>query len=95
MSFSEELDQMHFFLFSGFMLYFTYFYNKMTPRVLSMKMGLIFFNVPANILWYIAFVYNDFLCINPVPHEIFMSLLFMYVYATIYLLISFLKHYCD
>lgn len=88
MSFSEELDLAHFTLFSGSMLYFTYLYNKINPIVFSKKSILLLFNVPTIIIWYIAFVYNDFLCLNPISYEMFMSLFFIYFYITLYLLIN-------
>lgn len=89
MSFSEELDQAHFLLFSGSMFYFTYLQNRINPKVLSTKMILILFNIPTIILGYITFVYNDFLCINPISYEMFMSLFFVYAYVTLYLFINF------
>lgn len=88
MSFSEELDQAHFLLFGGSMLYCTYIYNRINPRTLSTKMIIVLFNIPIILLWYIAFVYNDFLCINPMPYEMFMSLLFIYAYIILYLFIN-------
>jgi hypothetical protein len=84
MSFSEELDQSHYILFSGSMFYFTYLYNQIKPTQISIRTILLLFNIPSIILWYIAFVYNDFLCITPINYELFMSLVFVYIYLTIY-----------
>jgi hypothetical protein len=89
MSVSEELDLAHFALFSGSMFYFTYLYNQINPTVLSKKTTLLLFNIPTIILWYMAFVYNDFLCLNPMSYETFMGLFFLYFYATFYLLVNF------
>jgi hypothetical protein len=89
MSFAGELDQEHFLLFSGAMLYFTYRYNRITPLFLSTRLVLLIFNVPAFLLWYVTFVYNDFLCLNPVSYEMFMSLLLMYVCLVLYLFVNF------
>jgi hypothetical protein len=84
MSFSEELDQSHYLLFSVSMLYFTYLYNRIKPTRISVKTILLLFNIPSIILWYIAFVYNDFLCITPINYELFKGLFFIYIYLTIY-----------
>jgi hypothetical protein len=88
MSFSEELDLAHFVLFSSSMFYFTSLYNKINPVVLSKKTTLLLFSATTLILWYTAFVYNDFLCLNPIPYEMFMSLFFTYFLIILYLLIS-------
>ena len=85
MSFSEELDQSHYLLFSGSMLYFTYLYNKIIPIYMSIKITLLLVNISSLILWYIAFVYNDFLSIKPISYELFMSLFFIYIYLMIYI----------
>lgn len=84
MSFFEELDQSHYFLFSVAMLYFTYLYNQIRPINMSSRITLLLFNIPTIILWYIAFVYNDFLCITPITYETFMSLFFIYTYLMLY-----------
>lgn len=81
MSFSEELDQTHFLLFSCSMFYLLYLCNKIRPTDLSFKLALLLSNFPTIILWYLAFVYNDFLCITPISYEIFMSLFFVYFYT--------------
>nr|AEP20679.1 ORF102 [Durinskia baltica diatom endosymbiont] len=83
----EELDKKHFVLFGGAMFYFMYLYNQVKPTSISSKSVLLLFNVPTLILWYIIFVYNDFLSINPVSHEVFMSWFFIYFYLMLYFLI--------
>ena len=85
MSFSEELDQSHYLLFSSSMFYFTYLYNKIRPSYMSIKITLILINISSLILWYIAFVYNDFLSIKPMSYELFVSLFFIYVYLMVYI----------
>nr|BBC77915.1 hypothetical protein [Nitzschia palea] len=84
----EELDKKHFILFGGSMFYFIYLYNQVKPTSISLKLVLLLFNVPTLIFWYIIFVYNDFLSINPVSHEIFISWFFIYFYLMLYLLIA-------
>jgi len=84
MSFSEELDQSHYLLFSSSMLYFTYLYNKVIPTYMSVKITLLLVNISSLILWYIAFVYNDFLSLKPLSYELFVSLFFTYIYLMIY-----------
>lgn len=82
----EELDKRHFVLFSGSMFYFIYLYNQLRPTNISSKSILLLFNIPTLIFWYIGFVYNDFLSINPASHEIFVSWFFIYFYLMLYLL---------
>lgn len=91
MSFSEELDTAHYVLFSISMFYFIYLYNQVNPTVLSKKTTLLLFNIPTIILWYVAFVYNDFLCLNPISYETFMGLFFLYFYGTFYFLTNLSK----
>lgn len=79
MSFAGELDQEHFLLFSVAMFYFTYLYNRIVPQFLSVKAVLLVFNIPAFLLWYVVFVYNDFLCLNPISYEMFMSVSLAYL----------------
>lgn len=86
MSFLEELDQAHFLLFSLSMLYLLYICNKLSPSKLSFRSSLLLANFSNVILCYMAFVYNDFLCITPMPHEIFISLFFLYFCLTLYIL---------
>lgn len=84
MSFSEELDQFYYLLFSAFMFYFTYLYNQIQPVNIPARTTLLLFNIPSTILWYIAFVYNDFLSITPINYETFISLFFIYIYLILY-----------
>jgi hypothetical protein len=83
----EELDKRHFVLFGGSMFYFIYLYNQVKPINISLKSLLLLFNIPTLIFWYIGFVYNDFLSINPTPHEVFISWFFIYLYLMLYFLI--------
>jgi len=80
----EELDKRHFVLFGGSMFYFIYLYNQLKPISLSSKLVLLLFNIPTLVFWYIGFVYNDFLSINPVSSKVFVSWLFIYLYLTLY-----------
>jgi hypothetical protein len=84
MSFPEELDLFHYLLFSSAMFYVTYVYNQINPTVLSIRIGLLFLNIPTIVLWYIAFVYNDFLSIDPISYESFVSLFLIYIYLTLH-----------
>lgn len=85
MTMSEQLDQYHYFLFSSSMLYFTYVYNKIRPIKMSLRLSVVFLIIPSIIFWYIIFVYNDFLCLTPIKHEILICLLFFYVYIMAYI----------
>jgi hypothetical protein len=91
MSSLEELDQAHFLLFSCSMFYLLYLCNRVRPTYLSSQTTLLLFNFPTIILWYMAFVYNDFLCITPISYEMFMSLFFTYLYITLYAFVNVYK----
>ena len=84
LSLAKELDQIHYFLFSVLMLYFIYLYDQVYPIKISLRtnVGLLF--IPSVIFWYIAFVYNDFLSLTPMSHEILVSILFFHTYIMIY-----------
>jgi len=85
----EELDKRHFVLFGGSMFYFMYLYNQVKPTSISSKAVLLLFNIPTLIFWYVIFVYNDFLSINPVSYEVFISWFFIYFYLMLYFLIAY------
>ena len=85
MGLSDELDQYHYLLFSSFMLYFTYLYNQVLPINLSIKFTVTLLIIPSGILWYLAFVYNDFLSLNPLSYEAFVIMFFVYTYLLLYL----------
>lgn len=87
-SFIEEFSQYYYLLFSIFMLIFTYIFNKLKPITISLRTILLLFNIPIIILWYIAFVYNDFLSITPINYETFMSSFFIYTYLMLYLFLE-------
>jgi hypothetical protein len=88
MVFSEELNQSHYLLFSGSMFYFTYVYNKITPFKMTIRKTIVFLIIPNLIFWYIGFVYNDFLCLTPISYELFVTLLFTYIYLLLYIFIE-------
>jgi len=93
MSLLEELDQAHFFLFNLSTFYLLYLCNKLRPNILSFRSSFLLANFSNIILWYVAFVYNDFLCITPMPHEIFIGLFFLYFCLTSYIFLSKLLNY--
>jgi hypothetical protein len=88
MVFSEELNQSHYLLFSGSMFYFTYVYNKITPFKMTIRKTIVSLIIPNLIFWYIGFVYNDFLCLTPISYELFVTLLFTYIYLLLYIFIE-------
>jgi hypothetical protein len=79
-----DIDASHYLLFSGTMFYLTYIYNQINPLILTPRISVLFLNIPSSILWYVAYHYNDFLCINPISKEFFVSLMFIYWYVMIY-----------
>lgn len=84
LSLAKELDQIHYFLFSLLMLYFIYLYDQVSPMKISLRTNICLLFIPCIIFWYIAFVYNDFLCLTPISHEILVSLLLIHTYILIY-----------
>ena len=85
MTVSKQLDQYHYMLFSVSMLYFTYVYNRIYPIRMSLRATVMFLIIPSTIFWYIAFVYNNFLCLTPLNYDLLACLLFIYVYLTTYI----------
>lgn len=62
------------------MLFFTYLQNIINIPNISLQAAIMIVSVPSCLFWYVAFVYNDFLSLTPIKHEIFMSLLLIYLY---------------
>lgn len=85
MSLAKELDQTHYLFFSILMLYLIYFHDQIYPIKISLRTNLCLLLIPSAIFWYIAFVYNDFLCLTPINHEILVSMLFFYTYVIMYI----------
>ena len=84
MTFCKDLDQSHYLLFSSSMLYLTYVINKVQSFELTVRGLLLFLSIPHLIFGYIAFVYNNFLALNPIRDELFLTLLFIYTYLLAY-----------
>lgn len=62
-----------------------YLYNKKYyPYILSARIAVLFLTIPSTIFWYIIFVYNNFLCVNPLKYNVLVNLLFCYIYVFIY-----------
>ena len=86
MSLVKELDQIHYILFSVLMLHFIYFYDQVYSIKISFRTNVCFLLIPSTIFWYIAFVYNNFLCLTPINHEVLISMLLFYTYVIMYIL---------
>lgn len=87
-SYSEEFNLYQYFFFSNFMLGLTYLYNQISYVNLSLRTTLLLLNIPSLILWYITFVYNDFLAINPISYEFFIGLFLIHSYLILYLILN-------
>lgn len=85
MTFSKELDQFHYLLFSCFMLYSTNIFNQIYPTQMCFRTAVFLFVLPSIFFWYIAFVYNSFLSLTPLSHKSIISFIFLYAYLVIYL----------
>jgi hypothetical protein len=79
-----NIDAPHYLLFGCTMFYLTYIYNQINPLMLTPRISVVFLSIPSGILWYVAYHYNDFLCINPVSEELFVGLMLIYWYIMIY-----------
>ena len=84
LSFYENLELLHYILSSGVMLFLTYFYNRIEPFRIWPKIVVPLLGVPSGVTWYVIFVYNDFLCLNPLRYEYFVGLSFLYLYVMVY-----------
>lgn len=82
---SPELNQLDYFLSSGFMLGFTYIYNQMNFLDFSLRFVIGFLSLPSILFWYVAFVYNDFLSLTPIEYEAFLYSAFLYLYVVLYI----------
>lgn len=87
-SYSEEFTLYQYVFSTISMFGLTYFCNRITVINLSLKMALSFLNIPGLIMWYIIFVYNDFLAINPISSEFFIGLFIIYNYLVLYFILS-------
>nr|BBC77499.1 hypothetical protein [Nitzschia sp. PL3-2] len=88
-SFLDELTQFNYLIASLIMFCLTYLFNYTKHIALSARTTIILLNIPGMIFWYIAFVYNDFLCITPLSDEVFMGLFFFYSYLNLYFYLEF------
>nr|YP_009495409.1 hypothetical protein [Cylindrotheca closterium]AWQ64056.1 hypothetical protein [Cylindrotheca closterium] len=84
LSLAKELDQFHYLLSSLSMLCSIYLYDQVSPLKISLRTNICLLLIPSIIFWYIAFVFNGFLCLTPISHEILVSLLFIHTYILIY-----------
>ena len=89
MSLLDELTQLNYLFFSFVMLCLTYCFNRINYITVSFRTVILLLNIPSAILWYIAFVYNDFLCITPLSDEVFMGLFLFYSYLNLYFYLEF------
>lgn len=81
----SELTQLQYFLYGCCMFWFTYLYNCVFGVKISPYFVFVSSAVPSILFWYVAFVYNDFLSLTPMKYEVFVSLLFFYLYILIYI----------
>ena len=81
----SEIDADHYLLFCFAMFYLTYIYNiiyklKITPKAFS-----IFIFIPSVIIWWILYVYNYLLSINPIEEYVIIYIISIYFYLLIYI----------
>ena len=80
-----EINQFQYFSWGGFMLGILLLYNFKVPTKISLRTAISILIIPNVILWYIVFIYNDFLSLTPIRYEIFEALFIIHAYGTIYL----------
>lgn len=87
----DNFNQSHYLFASILMLCMIYsihfFYNFQS----SLSLIIFLLNIPISLLWYVAFVYNDFLALAPISYELFMSFFFLYSYTVLYFFVV-LRH---
>jgi hypothetical protein len=82
----STMDLPHYSLFSITMLYFTYIHNEIIPIKITPRAFIFSSAIPSGILWYIAYVCNDFLWVHPIRYELFASLFLIYTYMALYII---------
>jgi hypothetical protein len=80
----SKLTKFRYFLYSIFMLCFSYFCNLIPSTKISLR-TIVALTIPSIIYWYVAFIYNDFLSLAPMKYEAFISLFLLYLYLLIYI----------
>ena len=81
----SETDAEHYFLFCFTMFYFTFIYNRIYSIRLSPKLISLFLILPSAIMWWIAYVYNYLLSINPLEDYLVIFSIFLYFYILIFI----------
>jgi hypothetical protein len=81
----SKFTKFHYFLYSIFMLCFSYFCNLIASTKISIRTIALTLTIPSVIYWYVAFIYNDFLSLVPMRYEVFISLFLLYLYLLIYI----------
>lgn len=82
-----KINNYYFLLFSIFMFYLTYIYNKINLNKfkINIKVWILILLLPNFIFLYFLFIYNYFLSINPLSNEYVIFYIFMYLYVYIYI----------
>ena len=85
----KELTQLAYILVSLLIFCLIYLQHKSRPTKLLFRPSLLLFNIPVTLFWYLTFVYNDFLSLNPISYELLVGLYFLYLYIVCYLYCKF------
>ena len=88
LSLARELNQFQYFICSGLMFYFIYLYHQMYSIKIHLRTNICLLIVPSIIFWYIAFVYNNFLCLTPIKYEILVGMVFFHAYIMLYIFLE-------
>ena len=79
-----KIDAEHYILFCLTMFYFTYLYNSISPVSLSNKLFITFITIPSVIIWWILYVHNYLLRIEPFDESLVIYTIFFYFYLLLY-----------
>ena len=80
----SQSDAEHYFLFCACMFYFSYIYNIMYSVELSYKLFIILWCIPSVIIWWILYVHNYLLRIEPFDECAVIFLIFFYFYLLLF-----------
>lgn len=80
-----ETDVNHYLLFCFSMFYITFIYNQIYSVKITPKYFAILILLPSLILWWILYVFNYLLSMDPLDEHLIISIIFLYFYILIYI----------
>lgn len=80
----SKSDAEHYVLFCLVMFYVTYIYNVLYPSNLSYKLFISLLTIPSILLWWILYVHNHLLRIEPFNEHYVVFSIFFYFYLLLF-----------